>query len=183
MRQFKTMADSKSKITIDHDEIKSWTEARQGMPVKVKKTGGKNDPGLLRINFPGGKEENLEEISWVDFFDKFEENDLAFLYQEETAYGQQSRFFKFINRKNMDNKMNEKNKNNGREEYEDEENMEEEDEDDDYEDDDDENDEDDNEDDDDLEDIKEMTDLDENSQNRKDKNKKIKKTTDKGNKR
>jgi hypothetical protein len=85
--------------TTDHDEIRRWAEARDGKPASVKGTGGKNDPGLLRIDFPGGAgEDRLEHISWEDFFEKFDENNLAFLYQEETKDGGQSRFFKLINR-------------------------------------------------------------------------------------
>jgi hypothetical protein len=47
----------------------------------VKRTkGGKDDPGLIRIGFPGysGKE-TLEPISWEEFFKKFDEAGLAFL--------------------------------------------------------------------------------------------------------
>lgn len=52
---------------------------------------------LLRIDF-GEKEENLEPISWDDFFRIFEEKNLAFLYQEAMSDGKQSRFHKFISR-------------------------------------------------------------------------------------
>ncbi len=37
-------------------------------------------------------------ISWDEFFEKFDENNLAFLYQEELASGETSRFFKFVKR-------------------------------------------------------------------------------------
>jgi hypothetical protein len=53
--------------------------------------------GVLRIDFPGySGEDSLEEISWEEFFQKFDENNLQFLYQEETADGEESRFNKFI---------------------------------------------------------------------------------------
>jgi len=52
---------------------------------------------MLRIDFPGYAEESLEEISWDDWFRKFEEKNLAFLYQE-TIDGQPSRFFKLVDR-------------------------------------------------------------------------------------
>lgn len=87
-----------SKVTTDRKEIQEWAEARGGKPASVKGTGDRNDVGLLRINFPGGAEDKLEEISWDEFFEKFEESNLAFLYQEETASGKESRFFKLINR-------------------------------------------------------------------------------------
>ncbi len=58
-----------------------------------------NDPGVLRIDFPGyGGEDSLERIELEDFFEKFDENELAFLYQSEMRDGDESRFFKFVSR-------------------------------------------------------------------------------------
>ena len=89
---------SESKTTTDHDEIRRWVEGRGGKPASVKGTGGE-EPGVLRIDFPGrGDEDSLKEISWDEFFDKFEKENLAFLYQEETKGGNESRFFKFVER-------------------------------------------------------------------------------------
>ncbi|HEY8553158.1 MAG TPA: hypothetical protein VIL43_01310 [Burkholderiales bacterium] len=88
-----------SKVTTDHEVIRRWVEARDGVPARVKSTGSSEDPGLLRIDFPGyGGGETLEHISWGDFFAKFEENNLAFLYQETLRSGAPSRFFKLISR-------------------------------------------------------------------------------------
>lgn len=92
---------SEGKTTTDHDEIRSWTEERGGVPATVKATakkgkGGKA-AGILRLDFEP-RDEALEEISWEDFFEKFDSEKLAFLYQEETADGSTSRFHKFIAR-------------------------------------------------------------------------------------
>lgn len=88
-----------SKQTTDHDTIRRWVEERGGRPARVKQTGGDDDPGLLRIDYPGrGDDESLEEISWDAFFKGFEDNGLAFVYQEETADGEESRFSKLVNR-------------------------------------------------------------------------------------
>lgn len=89
---------NKSNTTTDHDEIRQWVEQRQGAPARVKDTGNKDDGGLLRINFPGGEEGRLENISWDEFFEKFDQENLAFLYQEEKADGEQSYFNKLIHR-------------------------------------------------------------------------------------
>ena len=90
---------SESKTTTDHDEIRRWVEERGGRPARGRGTGSEDDPGLLRIDYPGrGDDEALEEISWEDFFEAFEENKLAFLYQEETKEGSESRFSKFVSR-------------------------------------------------------------------------------------
>lgn len=57
------------------------------------------DSGLLRIDF-AERDDNLDEISWDDFFRIFDENDLEFLYQDETKGGEVSRFFKFVRHDN-----------------------------------------------------------------------------------
>lgn len=83
-----------STTTTDHDTIRRWAEARDGHPARV---AGAGDGGLLRIDF-GTPEENLEEISWDAFFRIFEENNLAFLYQEKLEDGNTSRFNKLVKR-------------------------------------------------------------------------------------
>ena len=92
---------SNAKVTTDHAKIRKWVEARQGVPVRVQSTGTGDDVGLLRIDFPERDEkddEQLEEITWDDFFEKFDEKRLAFLYQDKTAAGKKSRFNKFVER-------------------------------------------------------------------------------------
>ena len=83
---------SSSNTTTDHDEIRKWAEARDGHPALIR-TKGKG--GVLRIDF-GEPEEELEEVSWDEFFEVFDDNKLAFLYQDKTADGKTSRFNKFI---------------------------------------------------------------------------------------
>ncbi|CAG5069329.1 hypothetical protein DYBT9623_02065 [Dyadobacter sp. CECT 9623] len=91
---------SSTSSTTDHDEIRAWVEKRGGKPATVKGTGSKNDDtGILRIDFPGySGGDSLEEISWEDFFEKFDESGLQFLYQEETSDGKESRFNKFVSK-------------------------------------------------------------------------------------
>ena len=84
--------------TSNHEEIRRWTESRGGRPATVKGTEhGSEHAGVLRISFDGDRD--LEQISWDEFFDKFDGADLAFLYQERTKDGQPSRFFKFVNKR------------------------------------------------------------------------------------
>ena len=85
-----------AKTTTDHNTIKKWVEKRGGKPARVKGTGsGDGDPGILRIDYPGySGEDTLEEIEWDEFFEAFEDNNLAFLYQDEGK----SRFSKFVAR-------------------------------------------------------------------------------------
>ena len=93
--------DHEAHATTDHDEIRQWAEERGGEPARVSQTGGGRDAGLLRIEFDD-TEEDLESISWDEFFDKFDEKNLAFLYQEETKDGGTSRFFKIVDRSTVD---------------------------------------------------------------------------------
>jgi hypothetical protein len=87
-------------ITTDHAEIRRWVEARGGHPATVRSTVGKgHEPGILRIDFPDySGADALEEISWEEFFEKFEKEKLAFLHQNKTSGGKQSRFNKLIAR-------------------------------------------------------------------------------------
>lgn len=88
-----------TKLTTDHQQIRQWVESRGGKPVTVKGTSDAGEPGLLRIDFPGYSSKNaLEEISWDEFFGKFEQKQLAFLYQEQLKSGEESRFFKLVKR-------------------------------------------------------------------------------------
>jgi hypothetical protein len=85
--------------TVDHDEIRRWAEARDGKPACVKGTGGKDDVGMLRIDFPGySGGDTLQEISWDEWFQQFDENDLALLIQERIADGELSTFNKLVKR-------------------------------------------------------------------------------------
>lgn len=89
-----------SHTTTDHDTIRHWIEARGGRPATVRGTEhGGEEAGILRVDFPGrGEEQKLEPLEWDEFFNKFEEADLAFLYQDQTKDGNTSRFFKFVSR-------------------------------------------------------------------------------------
>jgi hypothetical protein len=70
---------------------------RQARDRQGTESGGE-DAGILRIEFPGGEEDRLETISWDDWFEKLDEENLAFLCQEQVKSGDESRFFKLVNR-------------------------------------------------------------------------------------
>ena len=90
---------AESKVTTDHEEIRKWVEERDGNPARVKASAKGGGGGLLRIDYPGfSGEDTLEEITWEEFFEAFEENNRAFLYQDETKDGKESRFSKLIDR-------------------------------------------------------------------------------------
>lgn len=89
-----------SHTTTDHQTIRRWVESRHGRPATVQGTerGGEH-AGILRIEFPEvGGSDKLEPVDWDTFFEKFDEENLAFLYQDKTSGGETSRFFKFVAR-------------------------------------------------------------------------------------
>jgi hemerythrin superfamily protein len=86
--------------TTDHEVIRRWVEARGGCPAHVKGSGTRREPGILRIDYPGfSGSSSLEKISWKTFFDAFDANDLAFLYQDRKG----SRFSKLVRRNGASN--------------------------------------------------------------------------------
>jgi hypothetical protein len=88
---------AQAKTTTDHNKIRKWAEQRGGVPSSVTETGNDGDPGILRLDFKP-KDEELGKIRWEDFFEKFEKENLAFLYQDQADDGSESRFHKFVQR-------------------------------------------------------------------------------------
>ena len=93
------MATHESKTTRDHKTIRRWAEQRGGKPTTVDGTEDKSGAGILRLDFDA-PDEKLKPISWDAFFEKFDESDIEFLYQDKTADGGVSRFHKFVHRGN-----------------------------------------------------------------------------------
>jgi hypothetical protein len=88
-----------SKTTRDHDTIRKWAEARGAQPAEVRGTHKGNQTGILRFCFPNARnrnDENLQEVSWDEFFEKFDQNGLELIFQEKTAGGAKSNFNKLI---------------------------------------------------------------------------------------
>ncbi len=88
-----------SNTTQDHDFIREWADKRGGKPSEVASTEQDGKPGILRLEFPDAPNANddaLKEIGWDEFFEKFDASGLEFLYQEETAGGEQSNFNKLV---------------------------------------------------------------------------------------
>jgi hypothetical protein len=82
-----------TKTTTDHEEIRRWAEAQGGRPSAAKGTGEGDDPGVLRLDFPGfSGEDTLRPLSWDEFFQAFDDNQLALLYRPD------DRFNKLISR-------------------------------------------------------------------------------------
>jgi hypothetical protein len=78
-----------SKTTTDVDEIREWAESNGGKPACVGGTGGKGDPGMLRLMFPDSpfaNDDKLHEMSWEDWGKAFEANELALIYEPDNRF-------------------------------------------------------------------------------------------------
>ena len=86
--------------TTDHDFIRQWVEQRGGWPASVRGTGRQGDIGMIRIDFPGFTgEDSLERITWDQWFEQFDDNQLAFLHRDmRHDDGQLDRFNKLVKR-------------------------------------------------------------------------------------
>lgn len=95
------------KVTTDHDEIKNWAEKHKAVPALIDDVDAGADKVGIRLDFPGDydekylDEEDTHDIDWESFFKVFEEQELAFIYdnklQSDPSWG-----YKFIKRENMD---------------------------------------------------------------------------------
>lgn len=85
-----------AKETTDHAFIRSWMEERGASPAVVRQTD------ILRVSF-NKKRIGLElkALTWDEFFAKFEEAKLAFLYADLKTDGTPSRFSKFVKRRRV----------------------------------------------------------------------------------
>jgi hypothetical protein len=94
-------SSTSAKPLTKHEDIRRWAERREAIPARVRGTGDEEDAGMLRLDFRGySGGGSLEEISWDEWFQKFDEGRLALMVQEETASGEQSNFNKLVKRQN-----------------------------------------------------------------------------------
>ena len=87
-----------TKTTIDHAAIQRWAKQRDATPSVVKGVEGPG-PGILRLDLPGySGQDSLTPIPWREWLQKFDESELAFVYQDQTASGVPSNFNKLVAR-------------------------------------------------------------------------------------
>ena len=71
--------------TTDHDVIRQWAEDRHATPATVEGTEHEGNVGELRLDFDFGNDlEDLQKVSWDDWFRAFDERGLEFVFQEST---------------------------------------------------------------------------------------------------
>jgi hypothetical protein len=108
-------SSAKTRVLSDPEEIRQWAEERGAKPTCVRRTGGGDDVGIIRLDFPGySGEGSLQEIEWNDWFRKFEESNLALLVQDTTAGGQKSNFNKLVNRDTLNQREEGRSRSQGR---------------------------------------------------------------------
>ena len=57
---------------------------------------------MIRIDFPGySGRRSLDPIGWDEFFEKFEDSELALVYQDKTKGGRKSNFNKLVSRESV----------------------------------------------------------------------------------
>lgn len=86
---------AEQKKTTDHNAIQQFAENRDMKPAAVKTTTSDGGQEMIRLMQPKSSEsdnENLKEISWNEWFEDFDKNKLALVYDEE------SNFNKLVNR-------------------------------------------------------------------------------------
>jgi hypothetical protein len=81
-------------MTRDHDVVRRWAEQRSAQPATVPGTEHDDHLGVLRFDFPGYGGDNLEHVSWNEWFKTFDDRNLEFVYQEHKSDGSESNFFR-----------------------------------------------------------------------------------------
>ena len=80
----RTRRETTGKRVIDHDTIRRWVKARGGLPARLR--SGAGAPGALALAFDEiTLGEALERISWDEFFDRFDRNNLALCFDEQAG--------------------------------------------------------------------------------------------------
>jgi hypothetical protein len=78
-----------AEVTTDHTTIRKWAEAHGGRPGAVDRTHQDDDIGIVRVMFPdapNSEHKNLVEISWDEFFQEFDERELALVYDPDGMF-------------------------------------------------------------------------------------------------
>lgn len=87
-------------VTTDHGRIRRWVEDNHGVPSAIRGAGGDN-AGVLGLDFSdtqsGVRDAGVEHISWDEWFARFDEADLALLYNDDDN-AERKRFFRIVRR-------------------------------------------------------------------------------------
>jgi hypothetical protein len=102
-RLMKAGIAGKEFYTLDHDLIQRWAQYRYGHPAHVKGVEDGLDRGGLYLYFKDREPDvDIKHINWDKFFRVFEKNKLAFVYRRKTRSGALSRFYRFVDRRDVE---------------------------------------------------------------------------------
>lgn len=77
--------------TVDHDTIRRWAEERSAFPVHAVAPLDRGDPRTLRIRVPGKRmRTRVEPIQWHEWFERFDEQRFAFVFEDRAPDGKPS---------------------------------------------------------------------------------------------
>ncbi|MDF9746394.1 hypothetical protein [Natrinema salsiterrestre] len=87
-------APDQRRMTTDTERIREWAEARDAVPVSVRDSDG-HGHSFARRDEMG---EHHEEYTWDEFEQRFEDDDLVFVYHEAEPAGDEMGFFEIVER-------------------------------------------------------------------------------------
>src|SRR5690606_12525991 len=80
------MAERTTHYTSNHTEIRRWAKRHGARPGIARDTIASRDLDQLTLVLPGERgEENVEFIDWDEFFRRFDEEEMVFVYEERKA--------------------------------------------------------------------------------------------------
>jgi hypothetical protein len=99
-------------VTVDHAIIKNWIEKHHGQTQIIDDETTANDTVGIRVDFPGASDDVFfaddkppREINWEEFFKIFDDQQLAFSYNEDVFRINPSRSYKFLKRTEIDKEV------------------------------------------------------------------------------
>lgn len=98
------MSEHESTATTSHDEIRDWAERHDAVPATARGTEDESGAGVLTFDVQGhgAGEAELEHLDWGTWFEKFESSGLALVYQDRKKSGEESTFFRLVDRSNVE---------------------------------------------------------------------------------
>lgn len=85
------MASERS--TSNHDEIRKWAEAHNALPAEFASTSHDGEPRILAFILAAQPPDDLQEVSWEQFFPVLDISGLALVYQQ----GSGSNLYEIVN--------------------------------------------------------------------------------------
>ena len=98
------MSEHEATATTSHDEIRDWAHRHEAVPATARGTQDDSGAGVLTFDVEGhgAGEDQLEHLDWDTWFEKFDAAELALLYQDRKKSGEESTFFKLVDRSNAE---------------------------------------------------------------------------------